>query len=151
MSVVNQGESFKIAREQAGLSQGQAAEYGGTSQGYLSNVERGTRWPSTWKLIGQLAKLYKVSTDYLLGLTHDPTPAERASEIQVLFNRLPSERQNDLLQMAETWLLDASEEFQFEWLERVIAEAEERGRLDEVNALFDEARARAEGEDSEDN
>jgi transcriptional regulator with XRE-family HTH domain len=68
------GDRFKKARDRVGLSQGQVAEYAETGQGYLSNIELNKRWPSTWGLLEKLARQYKTSTDYLLGLTDDPKP-----------------------------------------------------------------------------
>ncbi len=68
------GDRFKKARDRVGLSQGQVAEYAETGQGYLSNIELNKRWPSTWELLEKLARQYKTSTDYLLGLTDDPKP-----------------------------------------------------------------------------
>lgn len=71
---MSRGERFKLARERAGLSQGQVAEYAETSQSYLSDIELNKRWPSTWSLLQRLAELCRVPTDYLLGLTDDPSP-----------------------------------------------------------------------------
>ncbi len=72
------GERFRHARERADLSQGQVAVYASTGQGYLSDLELGKRWPSTWTLLKKLAVEYRVSADYLLGLTDNPSPwAER--------------------------------------------------------------------------
>lgn len=66
------GERFRRARERAGLTQGQVATYAETMQGYLSQIERDQRWPTTWHLIERLATLYQVSIDYLFGLVDDP-------------------------------------------------------------------------------
>ncbi len=73
------GERFRRAREEAGLSQGQVAEYVETGQGYISDIELDKRWPSTWTLVTKLALRYRVSLDWLFGLTDDPRPAEKRS------------------------------------------------------------------------
>lgn len=75
---MSRGERFKLARERAELSQGQVAEYAETSQSYLSDIELNKRWPSTWSLLQRLAELCRVPTDYLLGLTDDPSPRRDA-------------------------------------------------------------------------
>lgn len=85
------GERFRKAREKVDLSQGQVAAYAETGQGYLSDIELGKRWPSTWTLLRKLAGQYKVSTDYLLGLTDDPDPlrAENRAQEAALLAQLP--------------------------------------------------------------
>ena len=45
----------------------------GITQSTLSKYENGTLLPTAANLI-KLAAYYKTSTDYLLGLTDDPTP-----------------------------------------------------------------------------
>lgn len=57
-------------REDADLSQEQVAEYLGMKQPQYSRYERGLRDIPTDVLI-RLAKLYKTSTDYILGLTNN--------------------------------------------------------------------------------
>lgn len=66
------GERLRERREKAGLTLGQAGEYEGISAQYLSRLERGVNDPSVWGLLLRLAKRYRTSTDYLLGLTDDP-------------------------------------------------------------------------------
>ena len=67
-------ERLREQREKAKLSQGQVAQYEGVSQGYISKLEIELNAPNVWPLLGQLARRYKTSTDYLLGLTDDPRP-----------------------------------------------------------------------------
>ncbi len=62
-------------REDADLKQRQMAEILHCSQQLYSNYELGQRDIPTDILIA-LAKFYKTSTDYILGLTDDPTPPE---------------------------------------------------------------------------
>ncbi len=57
---------YKASRENAGLTQKEAAISLGVSVQAVSYWETGSRLPSIEKLI-QMADLYNVSTDYLLG------------------------------------------------------------------------------------
>ena len=64
---------LKDLREDHDLSQEQVAEYLGMKQPQYSRYERGLRDTPTDVLI-KLAKYYRTSTDYILGLTNDPAP-----------------------------------------------------------------------------
>lgn len=68
------GKRLRERREKAGLTQGQLEEYGVIKKSYLSNFETGTNQPKVWPLLAKLAERYKTSTDYILGLTDDPSP-----------------------------------------------------------------------------
>lgn len=59
-------------RKKLGLSQKALGERIGLSGKAISTIESGTRGTSVDKLI-ELAYLFHVSTDYLLGITNDPT------------------------------------------------------------------------------
>ena len=61
---------LKDLREDHDLSQQQVADYLKMKQPQYSRYERGHRDIPTDVLI-RLAKLYKTSTDYILGLTND--------------------------------------------------------------------------------
>ncbi len=61
-------------REDRDLSQKTIAEVIKTTQQQYSKIELGKADISGEKLI-LLAKFYRVSTDYLLGITDDPTPS----------------------------------------------------------------------------
>ena len=61
---------LKDLREDHDLSQQQIADYLDMKQPQYSRYERGLRDLPTDVLI-RLAKLYKTSTDYILGLTND--------------------------------------------------------------------------------
>ncbi|MCB0190115.1 MAG: hypothetical protein KDE31_37845 [Caldilineaceae bacterium] len=89
-------------------------------------------------MLAALAKYYRCSTDYLLGLTDDPTPAGEVSEISALYERLSSDRQRDLLDIAENWLADESDEFALEWLKERLKKYERQGALDVFNTMLDE-------------
>ncbi len=72
-------ENLRIIREKQGKSQVNVAVHVGIAQEMISSYESGKNLPSADKLI-KLAKYLDTSTDYLLGLTNDPTPIR-------LFNR----------------------------------------------------------------
>lgn len=59
-------EKIRDLREDHDLKQKGLAQYLGVSQQTYSNYERGRREIPTWVVV-ELAKFYKVSTDYLLG------------------------------------------------------------------------------------
>ncbi len=61
------------------MTLGQVLEYESIQKGHLSEMERGIKAP-TAAVIARLARRYKTSTDYLLGLTDDPAPRENAGE-----------------------------------------------------------------------
>lgn len=58
-------------RSKANLSQKQLGELIGLSHKAISTLESGTRGTTIDKLI-ELARYFRVSTDYLLGITDDP-------------------------------------------------------------------------------
>lgn len=64
-------QRIRDLREDRDLKQRQIAEYLRCSQQVYSNYELGQRDIPTDVLI-RLAELYKVSVDYLLGLTNNP-------------------------------------------------------------------------------
>lgn len=63
-------------REDRDLSQQQIADYLDMKQPQYNRYERGIRDVPTDVLI-RLARFYKTSTDYILGLTNDPKPHYR--------------------------------------------------------------------------
>ena len=66
-------------RREQGLSQRQTASQLGISQALLSHYENGTREPGLEFLI-KVCSFYGVSADYILGLSPDRKPVNRASE-----------------------------------------------------------------------
>lgn len=81
------GDRLKEQRERAGLSLGQVAEYEATSAQYLWKLEKGENSPPTWPLLARLARRYRCSVDYLLGVTDDPlarTDAPMSGEVVAL-------------------------------------------------------------------
>jgi len=65
---------FRECREKTSYSQKQVAMILGVKPPQISKWESGAGSPSRENCV-KLAKIYNVSTDYLLGLTDDPTPA----------------------------------------------------------------------------
>lgn len=66
-------ENLKKAREKVGLTQAQAAEAIGVSDGTYKNYEQGKREPNGDKMV-TIANLFNVTTDYLLGREPAPNP-----------------------------------------------------------------------------
>ena len=74
-------ERLRYLRSRKGISQNNlAVELGITNTGYR-NYEYGTRRP-TFEILPQLATFFRVSTDYLLGLTDDPRPYPPSKHLQ---------------------------------------------------------------------
>ena len=59
---------LKEKREELHLKQDQVAQLVGVNRNAISTYENGTREPSLGMMV-RLARLYRVSTDYLLGIT----------------------------------------------------------------------------------
>ena len=66
------GERVYLLRKQAGLSQKQLGVVLGLSNKAICTMEGGSRGTTIEKLV-MLAEYFHVSTDYLLGITDDPT------------------------------------------------------------------------------
>ena len=63
-------ERIKYLREQNGLSQKELAKLLGITRSSVNAWEMGISVPST-RYIVELAEMFKVSTDYLLGIDHE--------------------------------------------------------------------------------
>ena len=66
------GERIRELRLKAGLQQKELGEKFGLSNNAIGMMERGNRGTTIEKLV-LLAEYFHVSTDYLLGITDDPT------------------------------------------------------------------------------
>ena len=66
------GERVYLLRKQAGLSQKQLGVVLGLSNKAICTMECGSRGTTIERLV-MLAEYFHVSTDYLLGITDDPT------------------------------------------------------------------------------
>ena len=67
------GYRLRELREERHLSGRAAATYLGISSAHVSDMENGKAGPSL-DLLVRLAKYYRTTADYILGLTDDPTP-----------------------------------------------------------------------------
>lgn len=83
-------ENLRIIREKRGKNQLNVALKVGVAQEMISSYESGRSFPSA-KVLIKLAKYLETSTDYLLGLTDDPTP------IRLLGENNLSEEETELL------------------------------------------------------
>ena len=67
--MVNMGEKLKSLRIEKKLTQKQVADRIGLAISAVSSYESGTRYPS-YDVLVKLARIFHVSTDYLLGITN---------------------------------------------------------------------------------
>lgn len=65
---MNMGEKLKSLRVEKKLTQKQVADRIGLAISAVSSYESGTRYPS-YDVLVKLARIFHVSSDYLLGLT----------------------------------------------------------------------------------
>lgn len=65
---MNMGEKLKSLRTEKKLTQKQVADRIGLAISAVSSYESGTRYPS-YDVLVKLARIFHVSTDYLLGMT----------------------------------------------------------------------------------
>ena len=68
IQLVNMGEKLKSLRIEKNLTQKQVADRIGLAISAVSSYESGTRYPS-YDVLVKLARIFHVSTDYLLGMT----------------------------------------------------------------------------------
>ena len=70
--MVSMGEKLKSLRIEKKLTQKQVADRIGLAISAVSSYESGTRYPS-YDVLVKLARIFHVSTDYLLGITDTRT------------------------------------------------------------------------------
>lgn len=70
------GERIKLERERRGWTQAKLADMLNIKIGTLSGYERNYRQPDL-TMLEKIAAAFGVSTDYLLGRTDDPRPANK--------------------------------------------------------------------------
>lgn len=85
------GARIAALRRQAGLSQADLARKLAISPSAMGMYEQGRREPSL-RLLGEMARILGVSTDYLI--TGTPPPEEHAAIEALLQDRIRSARQN---------------------------------------------------------
>ena len=72
-------ERLRKCRTEAGLTQIMAATYNDITEKAYQNYELRTSEPKV-NTLSRIAQFYKVSMDYLVGLTDDPTPYSKSSD-----------------------------------------------------------------------
>ena len=70
---------LRKCRDEAGLTQIKVATYCDITEKAYQNYELGVHEPKL-SILARIARLYKVSIDYLVGLTDDPKPYPRSPE-----------------------------------------------------------------------
>ncbi len=70
---------LRKCRDEAGLTQIKVAIYCDITEKAYQNYELGVHEPKV-SILARIARLYKVSIDYLVGLTDDPKPYPRSPE-----------------------------------------------------------------------
>ena len=86
-------ERLRLAREQAGLSQGQVARMVGKHRPTISEIEAGRRRVSAEE-VGVFADIYEVSASWLLGREGDSTGLH--DRVQLAARELAKLRPDDL-------------------------------------------------------
>ncbi len=66
------GDRLRIAREASNISRKELAEALNVTRTQISDIENGKSGTNLDRFL-QLCELYRVSADYLLGITDDPT------------------------------------------------------------------------------
>lgn len=84
--MVNMGEKLKSLRLEKKMTQRQVADIIGLAISAVSSYESGSRYPS-YDVLVQLARIFHVTTDYLLGMTdkrHIDVTGLNDSEIELI-------------------------------------------------------------------
>jgi transcriptional regulator with XRE-family HTH domain len=115
-------------------------------------MERGLKSPTAETLI-RLARRYKTSADYLLGVVDDPAPAVRRElpafgvELLEVVRQLPEGRREELLRIGEVLLrLSQEQAAHMQAYDRMMALVEQAGGVEAVEALETALRADAAGD-----
>ena len=94
--MINYGNKLKLLRLQDNMTQEQLAQKLNLTKSVISAYETGLRLPSYDVLI-RIAKIFNVSTDYLLGLEHKQEvdlSGLSQEEINALLNLIKAMKQN---------------------------------------------------------
>lgn len=95
-------ERLKEIRKEKNVTQGQVAEYIGTTRANYTGYETGARKPPHDKII-KLANFFGISTDYLLGLTDIKTPKKNLSYDQNLNSMVSDQEIHEAFQDYNCW------------------------------------------------
>ena len=82
------GRRIRAARERAGLTQSELGAALDKTGGQIGKVETG-RSGLLWAALAEAARALRVSSDWLIGLTDDPTPAEDRVGASCLIDFVP--------------------------------------------------------------
>ena len=85
------GERIRAARRLRGLTQADLGAAADTTGGYISKVETGISG-LLWEMLAQVARALGVSSDWLIGLTDDPMPADERAVDDSLVDFVPVHR-----------------------------------------------------------
>jgi transcriptional regulator with XRE-family HTH domain len=150
---MNIGDRLREQRKRVGLTLGQVAEYEDLSKSYLSDLERGVNNPPVWPLLVRLARRYKTTTDYLLGVSTNPSPRrdeplpDQVREVVELLLGMTPQRQHDVLAMVQALAsVDDQAADHLQTYDRMMELIEAAGGEDAVAALETALRAGAAGD-----
>jgi len=90
------GRRIRDRRKQLGKSQEELAEMIQTDQTQISRYENGKNDP-TGEVLTTLARALNTSSDYLLGLTDDPTPRMSESDLSPMERKLVAAVRNGFI------------------------------------------------------
>lgn len=101
---------LRKARDKAGYKQIEAAKKLGISNGTLSGYERDYRDPDT-QTLHNMANLYDVSVDWLVGKSDDPNLTEEEAfqsfindpSLERWYRELPKSNEEDLRRLKKIW------------------------------------------------
>lgn len=91
---VDIGKRLRLAREQAGLSQGQVAKMLSLHRPSVTETEAGRRKASPQELV-EFARIYDVSIDWLVNADSDEVDTRR-DKLQLVARKLAKLKQEDL-------------------------------------------------------
>lgn len=122
-------ENLKRARENAGLTQTQAAQKIGVSDGTYKNYEQGKREPNGDKIV-TIANAFGVTTDYLLGRPDAKEPTDPIDKLMTV-----DEMEKDLLR---EWLSldEASRKSFLDVLRKIVAADQKRQTASSKRAAY---------------
>lgn len=101
---------LKTRRIDLDLKPKEVAHHIKKSEQYISQLEKGINNPPTWPLLADIARLYRCSTDWILGLTDEiePKPKRNLSpderSILDIMGKLPEGKKEEVIRHAEVVL-----------------------------------------------
>jgi transcriptional regulator with XRE-family HTH domain len=83
---MNFGERVHLMRRRRKMTQQALADAVGVSKATIFRIEKGDFADAMGQTIAQMARVFNVSGDYLLGLKEEPEPLEKAGKGEVTSN-----------------------------------------------------------------